>query len=131
MSDPTGDDEIQVSVDRSRSALESARELLDSEHYDDAASRAYYAAFHAATAALLSKGLRFSKHRGLIAAVHRDLVRPGLLSTDVGRVLGKLFELRDTGDYVGIERVTPRAARHAVALAESFVDGALRLLEGA
>ncbi len=131
MTGPAGDDEIQVSVERCRSALESARELLDSEHYDDSASRAYYAAFHAAAAALLTKGLRFTKHKGLIAAVHRDLVRPGLLSTDAGRALGKLFELRDTGDYGGIERVTARAARDAVALAESFVDETLRLVEGA
>ncbi len=131
MSDSAGNDEVQVSVDRCRSALESAQELLDSEHYDDAVSRAYYAAFHAATAVFASKGHRFKKHRGLIAAVHRDLVRPQLISADTGRMLDSLFELRGTGDYGGVERVTEQEARRAVSLAESFVDEALRLLKGA
>ena len=131
MSDATREDEIQASVDRCRGALESARELLDSEHYDDAASRAYYAAFHAATAVLLSKGLEFSKHRGVIAAVHGDLVRQGLVSREAGKALGKLFELRDVGDYGGKRRVASEAAANAVALAEKFAEEVLRLLPGA
>ena len=130
MSGPLNPGEVQANVERSRDSLEAARELLSLHHYDAAASRAYYAAFHAATAVLASKGLRFSKHKGLIAAVHRDLVRPGQLPTEAGVALTKLFQLRGTGDYGGIERVRADAAEHAVALAEGFVDETLRLLEG-
>ncbi len=79
---------------------------------------------------LLTKGLRVSKHKGLIAAVHRDLVRPGLLAADAGKALNSLFRLRDVGDYGSIQRVTEGEARRAVALAETFVEKALQLLKG-
>lgn len=128
MSGRAHDDEIQVNVDRCRGSLEAARHLLALKHYDDTASRAYYAAFYAATAILASKGLKFSKHRGLIAAVHRDLVRQGTISADAGRGLSRLFELRGIGDYGSVERVSPEAAKEALELAEMFVEKALRTL---
>jgi uncharacterized protein (UPF0332 family) len=122
-------DEIQVNTERCHDSLAAARELLESGHYDAAASRAYYAAFHAATAVLGARGLKFSKHKGLIAAVHRDLVRPGALSVEVGKALDSLFRVRGVGDYGGLDRVTEEGARRAVANAEHFVEEALRLLK--
>lgn len=43
-------------------------------------NRAYYACFHAATAVFVSRNRRFTKHRGIIKAVHEDLVPEGILS---------------------------------------------------
>jgi uncharacterized protein (UPF0332 family) len=94
-----------------------------------AASRPYYAAFYAATAVLNQKGHEFSKHKGLIATVHRDLVRTGTLSADAGRILDSLFRLRGMGDYGGLDPVPEDEARRAVSQAERFVDEILRLLQ--
>lgn len=130
MSGSPNHEEVRANVERCRDSLDAARKLLALGHYDAAASRAYYAAFHAATAVLVSKGLKFRKHRGLIAAVHRDLVQHGLVSKDAGRALSDLFEVRGVGDYGGPERVAAEEARRAVGFAESFVEETLRLLEG-
>ncbi len=59
-------DEITANLERADTNLEVARELLDKGYYDVSASRAYYAAFYAASALLLNKGLDTSKHSGLI-----------------------------------------------------------------
>jgi uncharacterized protein (UPF0332 family) len=53
---------------RAERSLRSARNLLDDGDHDFAISRAYYAMFYAATAALLSQNIKRSKHSGVIAA---------------------------------------------------------------
>jgi len=51
------------------------------------ASRAYYAAFYAATAALLCEELEFSKHSGVIAFIHREFVKTRRLDRRHGKNL--------------------------------------------
>ena len=51
------------------------------------ASRAYYAAFYAASALLLNEGIDTSKHSGVIALVHQHFVKSGKLSKDQDRNL--------------------------------------------
>lgn len=47
--------EVAANLERARESLEAARTLVEAEHFDDATSRAYYATFYAATAALLAE----------------------------------------------------------------------------
>ena len=61
---------------RARRTLTSAEQLIAGDS-DSAASRAYYAAFHAVTALFAGRRQTFAKHAGLRAAIHRDLVRTG------------------------------------------------------
>jgi uncharacterized protein (UPF0332 family) len=64
-------------------SYKSAAKLAD-EDPDAAASRAYYAAFHAVSALFALQGKTFTKHRALEAAVHRDLVRTQMWAVDLG-----------------------------------------------
>lgn len=69
-----------------------AAELLLREHiYGDAASRAYYAAFHAISALHLSQGNTFSSHAQLIGRFNRDFVRTGLFPPELTRIMTRLF----------------------------------------
>ena len=61
-------EEIAANIERAEQSLGAARSLVAQGYYDIAASRAYYAAFYAATAVLLSEGLELSKHSGVIAS---------------------------------------------------------------
>lgn len=79
--------------------LRAARVLLDAEAPGDAASRAYYAAFHAVTAALLSIGESYSSHGQMLGAFNRRFVHTGLVPKDFTTLLNRLFEDRQTGDY--------------------------------
>lgn len=63
-------DEVAANLERADTNLQVARELLDKDYYDVSASRAYYAAFYAASALLLNKGIDTSKHSGAIALIH-------------------------------------------------------------
>ncbi len=85
---------------KAAACMESARRELDAGSLDFVANRLYYAAFYAATAAMLARGLSFRKHSGLRSAFHTHLVRPGLVSQTGGKLYDRLFEDRQEGDYI-------------------------------
>lgn len=79
--------EIFAYLERAEQSILAANELFSRGFYDFAASRAYYAAFYAATAILLNERLEFSKHSGVIAAIHQRFVKTGKLSREHGKNL--------------------------------------------
>lgn len=114
-----------------------AAEALASAHADLAAgrprstvNRAYYAAFYAVSAVLLSRGQHFVKHAGVQAALHRDLILPGLLAPEHGTAYDAMFKLRLIADYTVTEISADDAAR-TLAEAEAIIAEARRLLAGA
>jgi uncharacterized protein (UPF0332 family) len=120
--------EIASYLERVDTDLQVASELLDKGYYDVAASRAYYAAFYAASALLLSEGLDTSKHSGVIALIHQHFVKSGKLNKEQGRNLNWLFELRSVGDYGVSLHVALEDARRAVSVAEDFQKAVKRLI---
>jgi uncharacterized protein (UPF0332 family) len=95
-----------------------------------AISRAYFPAFYAAEAALLSVGETRAKHAGVIAAFGQLVVRQTAFAADDARVLRLLFERRNEADYahapVPTEEVTQAIsdARRFVAAVEAWMaDG--------
>jgi uncharacterized protein (UPF0332 family) len=120
--------EISSNLERADTNLQVARELLDKEYYDVSASRAYYAAFYAASALLLNEGIDTSKHSGVIALIHQRFVKSGKLSKEQGRNLNWLFELRSVGDYGVSLHVGLDDARRAVQVAEDFFEAVRTLL---
>jgi len=113
--------EILANIARSEQAVSAAEELYRVGYYDFAASRAYYAVFYAATALLLQEKREFSKHSGVIAAIHRYFVKTGKFKKQVGRELNWLFELRSIGDYGVTVHVPEREAKLAIDAARRFV----------
>ncbi len=79
--------EIRANLQRSHDAVSAARSLLSDGFADFAASRAYYAAFYAATALLLDDGLEYGKHSAVIAAIHKLFVKTGRLEKESGKDL--------------------------------------------
>jgi len=68
---------VQERLTRAASDLDASRLLLNGGFLDQATSRAYYAAFYAAEAALLRLGETRSSHSGLIAAFGALVVKKG------------------------------------------------------
>lgn len=87
-------EEIAANIERAEQSVGAARELASGGYCDFAASRAYYAAFYAATAVLLSEGLELNKHSAVIASIHQRFVKTGKLDKEHGKTLNWLFELR-------------------------------------
>jgi len=114
---------------RASTTIRTARQVCDGDP-DSAASRAFYASFHAVTALFALEGRDFRKHSALRAAVHRDLVKTGRWTEELGIAYDFLMEMRETGDYGGVARVTVADARKAVDLAQDILDAVAPLFLG-
>ena len=123
------EEEIVANLERAEASFQAAKGLAERGYYDFVASRAYYAAFYAATAVLLCEELEFSKHSGVIAFIHREFVKTGRLDKGHGKNLNWLFELRGIGDYGATVHVTQRDAERAIEVAEEFVNAIEALID--
>ena len=112
---------LQGSLDKSKEKLRVAEQLLASSAYDDAVSRAYYCAFHAAQAALMIEGLTATTHQGLVNLFGLHLVKSGKLSKELGKFLANLKDDRETSDYEIYSPIDRETAEEAVKEAKIFL----------
>jgi len=95
-------DRVELAREMMRKAkdkLESAWILFRNSKFEDAVSRAYYAAFFAASAVLYLLGEVPKSHDGLIHLFGLKVIREGLVDKKYGRILSKLREARESSDY--------------------------------
>ena len=111
---------IKGYIAKGRDKLSVARELLQRQHYDDAVSRAYYAAFHLAQAALLAEGQQAESHKEMVMLFGLLLVKTGKIDRRFGKILAHLKDDRESGDYEAISFIDEETAKRAVEEAEGF-----------
>jgi len=121
-------EEIAANLQRARTSIQAAKDMIAKEYYDIAASRAYYAAFYAASALLLKENVNTSKHSGVIALIHQLFVKAGKLDKEQGKNLNWLFELRGIGDYGVSEHVSSGEAHIAIKVAAEFLVAVVGIL---
>jgi len=115
-------DEIRSNLERSETNLQAAKELLEKGQYDAAASRAYDAAFHAASALLFDEEINTSEHGDVITLIHRIFVNGRRLTREQGEKLNWLFQLGKSGNSGGAVPLIFGEAQKAVQFAESFFE---------
>lgn len=126
MSRPDAQEHLELAWEK----LNVAQELQRAGHDRDAASRAYYAMYHAAYALARLRGAAPRTHRGL-AAVLADLwVRSGELDVDLWTDLRRAQEVRELGDYGSTFGLTSEEVEILVERAATFVGRAAELVQG-
>ena len=71
----------------------------DIGHWTLAASRLYYAAYYALSVLLTVRNIVTRTHAGLIRVVGLEFVSKEVLTKEEGRLLSRLFDMRQSGDY--------------------------------
>jgi uncharacterized protein (UPF0332 family) len=118
----------RTGTERCHEELAAARLLASKGFETQAVSRAYFAAFFAAEAALLALGETRSKHAGVLSAFVHLLVRSGQIGEEIGRLLRSLFERRNEADYGAPVDVPVEEADAAIRDAERVVSAVERWL---
>jgi uncharacterized protein (UPF0332 family) len=111
----------RAGLERCWEELAAARLLAGKGFEAQAVSRAYFAAFFAAEAALMALGETRSKHSGVVSAFVHLLIRGGQLDEGIGRLLRSLFERRNEADYSPVD-VPAEEADAAIRDAERVVS---------
>jgi uncharacterized protein (UPF0332 family) len=108
---------IRFHMDNARYFWEQAL-LLKEKYLRGAVSRAYYAAFHMATAALYAVNVVRGKHRGVEGALAQFLVKPGFVESEYHEIFRRLMRGRIVSDYGGERdaegRIEPEILSEAV-----------------
>ncbi len=107
---------------RAREELSAAEHLLAAGLARIALTRAYFAAFHAARAALFSEGLEPRSHRGALQLFNQHLVKGGRFDPASSRLLARLQKFREEADYGEAFPVDEEGAREELEAARGFVD---------
>lgn len=121
--------ELRALLARADEKLRAARLLLQGGAWGDAASRAYYAAFHAVSAVLLSKGESYSTHAKVLGRFNKEFIQTGIFPREFTKLLTRLFEDRQSGDYDVEPVLTEIEARQDVADAQRIVEEVHGFLE--
>lgn len=122
--------EVDSLFRRADKYIKSARILLDEGDYESCVSRAYYAMFFVAEAALLSKGLSYSSHAAVISSFGEQFVKGRVVSRDAGRNLRRAFEKRQLSDYESTFVITRDEAKEILDQAKAFREEVGKLLIG-
>ncbi len=112
--------EVQALLAKAHRYLKSAELLLADGDYESSVSRTYYAMFYGAEAALLTRNLTFSSHRGVIGAFGEQFIKTGVFPKELGRELNRAFEMRQLGDYESTSAVSDEDARELLARGREF-----------
>ena len=120
---------VALPLERAREELGAARALLDAGFPSQAVSRAYFAGFHAAAAALTALGEAPATRPGMVSAFGRRVIADGGLDHEVGRTLRKLFEDRHDVDY-GLAEAPVAEARTAIDEAERLIQATSAWIDG-
>jgi uncharacterized protein (UPF0332 family) len=117
-----------TSIALSHEELDAARNLVDSGFSRQAISRAYYAAFYAARAALEAAGEPSPKTHSGMRSRFSDLARSTpSIGPEIGRALSQLGTDRAEADY-DEPNITIDEANHAIAKAQRVVDAIERAI---
>jgi uncharacterized protein (UPF0332 family) len=119
---------IDSLLQKASQALDSAQSEFQASRLDFAVNRAYYACFYAASAVMLQQGKQFVKHTGLRGAIHKDLIKPGLLAPQWGKVFDRAFENRQAADYLVLATFEREQVKQLIQNASDFVQEMHRLL---
>jgi uncharacterized protein (UPF0332 family) len=118
-------------LERAEVCLREAEKLHDAELPFGAASRAYYAVFHAARALLFSVGVEARTHQGTVSLLGEHFVKVGKLSSEMGRLLSRMQRDREDADYGTGAVFTDVESEKLIADARRFVAEVLRLIPDA
>ena len=91
---------IAYRLERSCESLRAAEIMFENNMLTFSMNRVYYAMFYAVQALLVSREVSFSKHGQVKAYFNREMVKPGIFTTEMGRLYNKAFEYRQKFDYV-------------------------------
>ena len=114
--------QLQLMIQKAQRSLKAAQQNLESENYDFASSRAYYAAFYAIQAVIVTKNLSFSKHSAVISAFNQHFVKTEIFPKDFGKFISRLFRERQIGDYDFEILITDDDAQKDIEIAGRIIE---------
>ena len=92
-------DYIKYRFQRALESYEEALILLENKRWNAVVNRLYYSCFYAVIALLLKNNIETQTHEGARTQFGFHFVKTGIVDKKHGKLLTKLFDFRQKGDY--------------------------------
>ena len=109
--------------------LKVAEKLFRDGDYEDVVSRAYYAMYHAARAALFTVNTFPRTHERMVSEFGRKFVLTGVFPKELGKNLADAKAARETYEYSVAATVGKSEAEAILSNAQNFVNAVKKYLE--
>jgi len=120
---------VMMRMAKAEDALADASILVGRGSCYGAVNRCYYAMFHAASALAIQDNCDFHKHRAVISWFHREYVKTGRLSRELGKAFQQAFDRRCDADYTDVAAFTAEQVSELLEQARQFVAEVKSLLK--
>ena len=115
-------EEVRLHLKKADDCIKDAELLISADRFFSTVGRGYYAMFHAATAALLTKEIVRHSHQGIISSFGREFIKTGQVEAKFHKYFAEAFDLRQISDYQPMVEITHRQANNVVERAKEFVE---------
>jgi len=119
----------EAHMEKASRRLSVAERLLQDGEYEDSISRAYYAMYHAAKAALATIDVFPRTHEGLVSEFGKRFVLTGTFPKELGRALAEAKAARETYEYSVTAEIDEAEARTILEDATEFVAAIDRFIK--
>ncbi len=120
---------VQHRLARANETLDEAKDLLNLERWHGAANRLYYACYYTVSALLVKHGHIAHTHGGTKGLLGKYFVITNIISDEQNMLYGKLFELRQSGDYSDWIIIKEENIKPLLKPAEKFIETIKNLIE--
>ena len=90
---------IDYRLERAFDTFEELKYVIKGQFWNLAANRLYYSIFYACIALLLKNQLVTTSHAGVSRMMGLHFINTGILNYNEGKLLKRLFRMRQSGDY--------------------------------
>lgn len=116
------EDLIKYRLEKADDSLEEAEALAKMDHWGTVSNRLYYACFYAINAYLAQQEIQAITHKGIKSAFHRELIKKGIMSKELGRLYNDLFNKRQEADYKDFARFEQKDIEPLIGETKEFVQ---------
>ena len=123
---------IRYRIETSYKTFDAAKMLADNEFWNSSVNRLYYSVFYAVNALLVLNDIKTKTHSSIKSQFSLHFVKTGKIDKKYGKLLSKLFDWRQRGDYDNLvdydkESVEPlfKSVKEMIELIEDEIENTL------
>lgn len=119
---------VTYRLEKAKNTIQEVKDVGSLGYWNLSANRLYYAAYYASVALLISNGIDATTHKGVIRMIGESFIRKGILTTDDSKLLGRLFTMRQSGDYEDMFDWEESDVRPLIPKVEDYISRIAKLI---
>lgn len=120
---------VSYRLEKAFKTIQEVKDVGALGYWNLAANRLYYATYYASVALLVNSGIEASTHKGVIRMIGAAFVSKGILPITDSNLLGRLFTMRQTGDYEDLFDWEEKDVAPLLPLVEDYISRVKALID--